>query len=159
MPRKLVTTFIAVFVSVTLSAPAALAANWNTNTDNVVLDGYDVVAYRTQVSAIKGLSRYRARYEGADFHFASQENRDAFAKNPAMYAPKYNAYCAFAMGAKGAKVPANPDSFKFYNGELLVFFNDMHQDKKFNTQVPWNADERDLYSKAEQNWKSLEIKP
>ena len=159
MPRKLVTRLTTVFFSLALTTSVALAANWNTNADNVVLDGYDVVAYRTHDRAIKGLSRHNAHYDGVKFHFANQENRDAFAKDPAMYAPKYNAYCAFAVGAKGAKVQANPDSFKIYNGELLVFFNDMYRDKKFNTKVPWNADERRLYSKAEQNWKSLRNDP
>ena len=90
-----------------------------------------------------------------NFQFSSKENRDAFVNNPAHYVPKYNGYCAFAVGAKGAKVPANPDSFKLYNGELLVFFNDLYDGKQFNTKIPWNADERKLHSQAETNWKKL----
>jgi len=143
------------FVLFALATTVAQAASWNTNVDNVVLDGYDVVAYRTEDRAIKGDRRYVARYDGVKFYFASKENREAFIKNADAYVPKYNGFCAFAVGAKGAKVPADPNTFKFYNGELLVFFNDLHEGRKFNTKVPWNSDERDLYSQAETNWKKL----
>jgi hypothetical protein len=159
MSRNIASKLVGAIVSFALIVPVTIAADWNTNADNVVLDGYDVVAYRTEDRAIQGLPRYSARYDGVDFHFATRENRDAFAKDPALFAPKYHAFCAFAVGAKDAKVPANPDSFKIYNGELLVFFNDMFNDQKFNTKVPWNADERKLYSQAEVNWKSLRIAP
>ena len=159
MPSNLVTKSLCAVALFALTASVALADAWNTDADNVVLDGFDVVAYRTEDRAAKGLSRYTARYDGVNFHFANQANRDAFLKDPAMYAPKYNGYCAFAMGAKGARVPANPDSFKIYNGELLVFFNDMYEEQKFNTKIPWNADERGLFSKAEQNWQSLGNNP
>ena len=111
----------------TLTASVAMAAAWNTNAGKVVLDGYDVVAYHTEDRAVKGLSRYTARFDGVKFQFATKANMDAFVKTPAVYAPKYNGFCAFAVGAKGAKVPANPDSFKLYNGELLVFFNDLYK--------------------------------
>ena len=46
------------------------------------------------------------------------------------------------MAAKNAKVPANADTFKIYNGELLVLFNDNHEGQKFNTKIPWNANEK-----------------
>ena len=138
-----------------LSISSAFAGTWNTNKANVVLDGYDVVAYRNVDKAIKGSARYTASYDGVKFYFSNAKNLATFKKNPAQYVPKYNGYCAFAVGANNAKVPANPDSFKLYNGELLVFFNDMYKGEKFNTKIPWNGDEKKLYSKAESNWKSL----
>ena len=46
-----------------------------------------------------------------------------FQQNRARFAPKFNGYCAFAAGHHNAKVPANADTFKFYNGELLVFWD------------------------------------
>jgi YHS domain-containing protein len=133
----------------------AYAGAWNTNADNVVLDGYDVVAYRSADRAIKGSASNSASYDGVKFYFSSKENLAAFNQNPALYAPRYNGFCAFAVGAKNAKVPANPDTFKLYNGELLVFFNDMYDGQKFNTKIPWNENEQALYSKAETNWKEL----
>ena len=130
-----------------------LAGDWNTNKAGVVLDGFDVVSYREDDKAIKGSSKYAVKYDGVKFHFANRDHRDMFVENPRKYAPKYNGYCAFAMGAKGGKVPANADTFKMYNGELLVFFNDLYDGKKFNTKIPWNGDEKSLYANAEKNWK------
>ncbi len=147
-----IVSIIAVFIMTTSSS---FAGAWNTNAENVVLDGYDVVAYRTADKPVKGAAKYAAKYDGVEFRFSSQENLAAFKKDPKRYIPKYNGFCAFAVGAQNAKVPANPDAFKLYNGELLVFFNDMYEGKKFNTKMPWNDDERALYSKAETNWKTL----
>jgi hypothetical protein len=51
------------------------------------------------------------------------------------------------VGAKNAKVPADPKTFNLYNGELLVFFNDLWEGQKFNTKVPWNQQEQELYTR------------
>lgn len=140
-------------VALTVFCSAAIAAEWNTNSKGVVLDGHDVVAYRTADRAVQGSSAFQSRYEGGIFEFANAENKALFDAEPSRYAPKYNGYCAFAMGAKNAKVPANADTFKLYNGELLVFFNDLHDGQKFNTKIPWNANEQALFEKAEANWR------
>ena len=131
------------------------AGDWHTNKAGLVLDGYDAVAYQTMNKAVKGIGKHSAEYEGGKFIFASAENQETFEADPAKYAPKYNGYCAFAMATKGAKVPANADTFKMYNGELLVFFNDMYEGSKFNTIVPWNGGESGFYSQAEGNWKKI----
>jgi YHS domain-containing protein len=136
----------------------ATAGSWNTNDKNVVLDGHDVVAYRTMDKPLQGSAKYSATHDGAVFHFSSAENRDLFSADPAMYAPKYNGYCAFAAAHHNAKVPANADTFKLYNGELLMFFNDLNEGKKFNTKVPWNGNEHALYKTANENWKTLKTK-
>jgi YHS domain-containing protein len=115
-----------------------------------------VVSYHTQDKAIQGTASYSAPYDGVEFHFASADNRDMFVKAPAKYAPKYNAYCAFAAAHHNAKVPANADTFKLYNGDLLVFFNDLNEGEKFNTKIPWNGNEQAFYATANENWKTLE---
>lgn len=152
--RYLIMHSLPAFMLLALSAMAA-AGDWNTNDAGVVLDGFDVVAYRSADRAIKGTPDNRSSHDGALFEFSSAANKVLFDADPAKYAPKYNGYCAFAMGAKNAKVPANPDSFKLYNGELLVFFNDLHEGQKFNTKLPWNDNELALAAKAEANWKVL----
>ena len=139
----------------TLLTSAAWAGGWNTNGHNVVLDGYDVVAYHTTATAVEGRKEFYADYDGATFYFASAENREAFNEAPGKYVPKYNGYCAFGVGAKNAKVPADPKTFKLYNGELLVFFNDLWEGQKFNTKVPWNQREQELHAQAENNWRGL----
>lgn len=137
-------------------ASVSQAGGWNTNDKNVVLDGYDVVAYHTMAKAVKGSNRFAMKYDGANFYFSSADNLKAFKAEPKKYVPKYKGYCAFAVGAKNAKVPSDPETFKLYNGELLVFFNDLWDGQKFNTKVPWNQQEKDLFAKAEKNWPALE---
>ncbi len=148
-------TTIKSLVLMLLLPVSAFAGDWNTNKNGVVLDGYDVVSYRTDDKATKGLPKLSAKYDGATFYFSTKEHLNMFVKNQKQYVPKYNGYCAFAMGAKNMKVPANADTFKMYNGELLVFFNDLYEGNKFNTKVPWNNDEKKLYSQAENNWSKL----
>jgi YHS domain-containing protein len=134
---------------------SVFAGDWNTNKNGVVLDGYDIVSYRIDDKAIRGSSKLAAKYDNVRFYFATKEHRDMFIKNPKQYLPKYNGYCAFAAGAQNAKVPANADTFKMYNGELLMFFNDMYKGNKFNTKVPWNGNEKKLFVQAEKNWVKL----
>jgi YHS domain-containing protein len=76
----------------TLLASATWAGGWNTNAHNVVLDGYDVVAYHTTATAVEGRKDFSADYDGATFYFASAENRQAFNETPGKYLPKYNGY-------------------------------------------------------------------
>ena len=151
-------TCVSLAIALCLSATAAFGgdSSWNVNSDNVVLDGYDVVSYFTTASAVPGKAKHSVTYDGVVFHFASAENRDMFKQSPEKYTPKYGGFCAFAVAMKNAKVPTNPNTFKLYNGELLLFFNDLYEGKSFNTKVPWNGDERKLFATAEKNWRTLE---
>lgn len=138
-----------------LLAPSLVfAGDWNTNKKGEVLDGYDVVAYHTKDKAVKGKPMFAVTYDGATFNFSSKENRELFIKGAKKYIPKYNGFCAFAAANGKTDVPANADTFKMYNGELLVFFNDQYKGSKFNTKIPWNSNEKAMYDKAEATWKN-----
>ncbi len=150
-----ISILVSVLVVMWIATSSVNAGEWNTNEENVVLEGYDLVAYQLLDKPVKGNGMFRTEYDGVIFHFSSAENQKTFADNPEKYLPKYNGYCAFAVAAKNAKVPANPDSFKLYNGELLVFFNDDYEGEKFNTKIPWNADEKLMHFNAEKNWATL----
>jgi len=154
--KNIIRSTILKYLFLILLLPSSVfAGEWNTNKNGVVLDGYDVVSYRTDDKATKGLPKLSVKYDSVTFYFSTKKHRDMFVKNPGMYAPKYNGYCAFAVGAKNAKVPANADTFKMYNGELLVFFNDLYDGNKFNTKIPWNNKEKKLFRQAEKNWAKL----
>ena len=136
-------------------AAQAQQSNYFTDKNNVAINGYDVVSYFTQYEAQKGSAQHTARHDGVTFHFTSADNQALFVANPEKYLPAYGGYCAFAVAAKGAKVPTNPETFKIYNGKLLLFFNDLYEGKPFNTIVPWNNDEANLAKAADQQWSSL----
>lgn len=131
------------------------AAPMNTNDQGVFLDGYDVVSYFTTNEATLGSPKYTAEHNGTKFQFSSAENLELFKADPDKYMPEYGGYCAFAVANGKGTVKANPKTFKMYNGHLLMFFDDLYEGKRFNTIVPWNSNEPDFYSKAEQNWSQL----
>jgi YHS domain-containing protein len=127
----------------------------NTNAQGVLLNGYDVVAYFNANEAIVGAPQHATSHGGARLHFASDENLQAFKSDSEKYMPKFGGYCAFAVANGKGGVPANPKTFKIYHGELLMFFDDLYEGKRFNSSVAWNADERSLYDKAQANWPAL----
>ncbi len=147
---------VALAIAMPTSAFAADAAKrWNTNADNVVLGGYDVVAYHTEDRAVRGKAEHTVTHEGAKFYFASAENMAAFRKESGKYLPKFGGYCAFGVAAQKAKAPTDPRTFKIYNGELLLFYNDLYQGQPVNTKVMWNQNEKQLYTQAVSTWKTL----
>lgn len=123
--------------------------------NNVANSGYDVVAYFTDYKAVRGSKNHSAQYDGAIYYFSSEEHKNMFEKDPAHYLPQYGGYCAFGMAKMNSKVPANPETFKIYNGKLYLFFNDLYEGKKFNTIIPWNGDEANFKKIADKNWKAM----
>ena len=156
MTRKRWIVGLVLALVLALGLPVVATASWNTNEHNVVLNGYDVVAYFHQDRAVEGRAKLSADYQGAKFYFSSQENLDAFRKDPEKFAPKFGGFCAFGVATQKAKAPVNPETFKIYNGELLLFFDDLYEGKPVNTKILWNGDERHLYEQASQTWPALD---
>ena len=136
-------------------ASIASAGSWHVNSENVLLDGYDLVAYQLDGEAIKGSPFNAALIDGVILHFSSKDNLRAFRRSPGKYLPSYNGYCAFAVGAKNAKVHSDPNTFKVINGRLFMFFNDLHEGEMVNTKVFWDQNESQLHSQADKNWNML----
>ena len=49
---------------------------------NDAVGGYDTVAYFKQNKAVKGDSRFKVKYKGANWYFSSKENQELFQANP-----------------------------------------------------------------------------
>lgn len=127
----------------------------NKNEQGVVIDGYDVVSYFNEDRAVRGNKELSVDHKGATYYFSSPANRDAFAASPDSYTPQFEGYCAFGVAAHKMRVPSDPLTFKIYNGNLLLFFNDLHEGQPVNTKVMWNANEQQLYQDATQAWPTL----
>jgi YHS domain-containing protein len=117
--------------------------------NKVAIQGYDPVAYFAAKKALKGKATLTTTYEGIEYFFSSQANKDTFLKNPTNYEPQYGGWCAFAMGEKNEKVEINPETFKILDGKLYLFYNAFFN----NTLKSWNKDEIHLKKKADTNWK------
>ncbi|MGK4569409.1 YHS domain-containing (seleno)protein [Flavobacterium sp. 3HN19-14] len=123
MKKRNLLIAIAVFFAMTVSAQTVKrTANFNLE-NKVAIQGYDPVAYFKQGKAVKGKKEIASSYEGAIYYFATQADKDAFAKNPAGYEPQYGGWCAYAMGANGEKVEIDPETFKIIEGKLYLFYN------------------------------------
>ena len=144
--------FVLLFVSVFSFAQNDSKRIAQYNVENkVAIQGYDPVAYFNQGKALKGKKEISALYQGVIYKFLSNENKDAFSKNPSKYEPQYGGWCAYAMGSSGGKVEINPETFKIIDGKLYLFYNEYFN----NTLKSWNKDENNLKSKADTNWKKF----
>ncbi len=102
---------------------AASAAESVYQARGLAIKGYDTVAYFTQNEPVKGDKEFSTDYKGATWIFASAENLELFKNDPAKYAPQYNGYCAYAMGAYGKKVKVDPNIYTIKDGKLYLNFN------------------------------------
>ena len=77
----------------------------------------------------------------------SKANRDAFAADPARYAPQYGGFCAFGM-AGGYKAAGDPVAFSVVDGKLYLNYNR-------DVQKQWTTDVPGFVSKADRNWPAV----
>ena len=116
--------------------------------DGIAIGGADPVAYFTEEAYVPGSAEYAHEWQGATWQFASAENRDLFAANPEQYAPAYGGFCAWAVAAKNALVPIDPNAWSVVDGKLYLNAN-----KKVQTN--WLKDIPGFISQANSNWPSL----
>ncbi|MCZ4315066.1 YHS domain-containing protein [Comamonadaceae bacterium G21597-S1] len=111
---------------------------------NVAVGGYDTVAYFTENKPVKGDSRFSTSYKGAQWHFASQANRDRFIADPERYAPQYGGYCAWAV-SEGDTASSDPTLWKIVDGKLYLNYD-------AGVQKKWEQDIAGHIRKADGNW-------
>lgn len=110
----------------------------------LAVGGYDTVAYHTQSDAVLGLPTFRVAWKGAEWRFASLENRDKFVAQPEKYAPQYGGYCAFAV-AYGSTAHGDPKLFTIHKGKLYLNLNE-------SVQATWRLDQDKLIKDGDANW-------
>jgi YHS domain-containing protein len=112
--------------------------------EGVAIRGYDPVSYFKESKPVRGAPAHKAEFRGSTFHFASQANRDAFAADPAKYAPQYNGFCAFGV-AGGYKAAIDPAAFTIVDHKLYLNYN-------ADVQKQWRADVPGYLVKGDKNW-------
>ena len=127
---------------------AAMAEDEHYITEGAAVGGYDVVAYHTVQAPTKGTLEFSSTYQGVNWQFASAENRDLFAADPAKYAPAYGGWCS-AGASKGKKVATMPEFFAVVDGQLYL-----NSSEKAHTGL-FLKDTATVISKGEGNWKRI----
>ena len=123
------------------------APGLNLNDNGVALDGYDVVSYHTESEPRIGSADIAVRHQGAEYHFASSDNRDAFVADPERYLPAYGGWCAVAV-SENKTFGINPETYSVEDGQLYLFYNGEHG----NTKPAWEEDRDQRRSDADNAW-------
>ncbi|MFN0060328.1 MAG: YHS domain-containing (seleno)protein [Planctomycetota bacterium] len=154
MTRTGISLFACLMVIGCASAPesndgGATAPKVLVNRDNsgVAINGYDPVAYFTAGRPVRGNETYTAQFQGATYRFASAEHRDAFALEPAKYAPQFGGYCGYAASINKLS-PTHPDFWQVIDGRLVLQHNQRALDL-------WNKNVAGNLVMADENWPSL----
>lgn len=154
--------------SLSLPAAALIAACGTMNVvseggDNqLMLRGYDPVAYFTAGSPTPGLQDIKTQHRGAVYRFASDENRRQFITSPDRYAPQFGGFSAQAMVYAIPEV-ADGRMFKIIDSKLYLFesararlYFEMDQERNLRQATQyWESEVRDASSWHFQAWKRL----
>ena len=116
----------------------------NLNSDGVILEGYDAVAFFTDNKPVKGDVKFQFSYQDAIYYFASQEHLDLFKLKPEMYKPQFGGWCAYAVSL-GRVAPIDVNTFSIVNGRLVI----QHNQRAVNG---WNKDVTGNLSLADKYW-------
>jgi YHS domain-containing protein len=113
----------------------------------VAIKGYDPVAYFTKGAPARGSKQFSLKHQGAEWRFASAENKALFVANPDKYVPAYGGYCAYGV-AQGYLVKIEPDAWAIRNGKLYLNYDS-------GVQRTWAKKPVQYISKANQKWPGL----
>jgi len=117
------------------------------NPDGVAIRGYDPVAYFVDSAAVQGTKEFSYTWQGAEWYFRNQDNRDSFKAAPEMYAPQFGGFCAFGA-SENHKASTDPSAYTIINGKLYLNYS-----KK--VKEVWMKNTVGNIEKAEANWVTL----
>jgi len=123
----------------------------------IAIGGYDVIAYFLPGKATKGSENNASSFHGVTYLFASPENKKIFDRNPEIYLPQYDGYCALAV-SYGKKISIDPQTFKIVDNKLYLFYRGNASGKKVNSLETWNRNEPHLLKKADELWPDVKKK-
>jgi YHS domain-containing protein len=129
-------------------APRAMAATPQVYAEGgIAVDGSDVVGYFTQGAPVAGDPAITFAYMGVTWLFASEANSDAFAADPARYAPQYGGYCAYAV-SQGYTAPTVPEAWTIVDDKLYLNFST-------GVRSRWERDIPGHIAAADANWPAV----
>ncbi len=140
-------TLLILFAVATLISPSYA----NIQKPEVALSGYDVVSYFTKGKAEKGNKQHAFVYEGSEYHFSSDQQKEMFSKAPEKYLPQYDGYCAYGVTV-GRKLEASPEAWKIVDGKLYLNLN-----RKF--MANWEKDMISNIEEGDDQWELIKDIP
>ena len=111
---------------------------------NLMLRGYDPVAYFTDGKPLPGKVEIAVQHEGLDYRFTSEEHRKMFLANPQRYVPKYGGFCAQGI-AYAVMFGGEAEKFQIINDRLFIYGDQGAIDA-------WNSSPKKHLEYAEHYW-------
>lgn len=144
---KMKTHFLLCILASSFSLSAFAQKDYVYSERNRAIQGYDPVAYFVDSKPTKGKKNITYRWKDANWHFANEENREAYISNPNAYAPQFGGYCAYAL-SEGYLYKIDPNAWKIVDGKLYLNYD-------LNTQKLWEAKQDERIKKAESLWPGI----
>ena len=145
---SLIASFFALLFSLQINTSFAKESEVYTGFwSNKAVSGYDTVAYFTEGKPVKGSSKFKYKYQGAEWFFSSAKNLDLFKNDPEKYAPQYGGYCAWAI-SQGHTASADPKQWNIQDGKLYLNYD-------ASVQKDWLKDKANFIELANKNWPSV----
>ena len=118
--------------------------------EELMLLGYDPVAYFTDAKPVRGKHTIAATHEGRTYYFATPQHRATFVATPARYEPQYGGFCS--NGAPYAvKLGSDPTQFEIRDGRLFIFGDVIGREF-------WLLDEKRNIERADALWPRIRDK-
>ena len=115
------------------------------------LKGYDPVAYFAEGGPAPGKAAINYQWRGATWLFSTPEHRAAFMADPALYAPQFGGYCAFAV-SRGTTADGDPLQWAIVDGKLYVNTNALAMEL-------WDKDRPGNIQAGNTNWPLIPKRP
>lgn len=115
--------------------------------DGAAMSGYDPVSYFESDVPLRGQPEITVMWKGAEWHFASQENRELFESNPRAFAPQFGGYCSYAM-AHGILKSTDPQAWQVVDGRLYLTHSP-------EIEQMWRQDRGEYIQMAEGYWPAV----
>ena len=115
--------------------------------EELMLLGYDPVAYFTDGKPLRGSQGLPATHEGRTYYFASEEHRVVFRAAPQVYEPQYGGFCSNGAAYR-VKLGSDPLEFEVRDGRLFIFGDIMGHEL-------WKLDERRNIQHADAAWPEI----
>lgn len=87
---------------------------------NLMLNGYDPVAYFNEAKHIRGNPGIKSDYDGVTYRFSSAANKMLFDAEPLKYIPQYGGFCANGI-VYGIPWGGDGDTWRVIGGKLYIF--------------------------------------
>ena len=146
MKRLLSATLAAGLLFTPVLAEAASDPVHTSWRNNIAAGGMDVVTFFSGKPQ-DGKVEFSTRFQGADWYFFSQANKDLFLATPEQFAPQYGGYCAWAV-AQGKLAAGNPKYWAVEDGRLYFNYNSRIQKR-------WDKTRAEFIVSGDQNWPGL----